>query len=139
MDIAKVEDRTLVPLGGALIQGDGMKYRIELVASKKYGSRPFKRFTSDQVSVDAKNGILRFTTRALEIQQFVWELVWIHTGKGSPTGEHVDVYVDATNKDYPIATATLTGYITACNNLGPERGFVIEVQANSEIKVEYHE
>lgn len=138
MDITKVEDRALVPLGGALVPQSGLTYRIDLVATEAYGSRPFKKFKSDEVMVDAEHGILRFNTRALDVQEFIWQLVFKRKGKGNPKGEFVNVYVDAMHHGYCVATATLKGHISTCNNMGPKHGYVIEVQANSEIEVTYH-
>ena len=83
MDISKVEERALVPLGGALIKG-GHRYSVDLVASKKYYGRPYKTFATDQVMVDEKNGILRFTARPADMTQFIWNLVMMHSGAGNP-------------------------------------------------------
>ncbi len=138
MDIAKVEERALVPLGNALVKGSEMRYKIDLVASKKYYSRPYKTFNSDQVLVDEKNGILKFTARPAEVTQFIWELVLMHSGAGNPVGLYTDVYVKAFRKSVMIAEAHLSGNIITCSNVGIEVGYVIEVQANSEIKVEYY-
>jgi hypothetical protein len=139
MDITKVKDRALVPLGGALVKGSEMRYSIDLVASKKYHSRPYKTFKTDQVLVDEKNGILRFTARPHEVTQFIWELVLMHDGKGSPVGLYTDVFVQAFRKTKRFAEAHLTGDIITCSNVGSVIGYVIEVQANSEIKVVYYD
>ena len=56
-------------------------------------------------------------------------------GAGSPVGEYVDVYVKGYKNDRHIATATITGHITTCNNIGKGR-YIIEVQANKEIEIE---
>ena len=138
MDIAKVEGRALVPLGGALVPQSGLTYKIDLVATEAYGSRPYKKFKSEEVSVDTENGILRFNTRILEIQEFIWQLVFKRSGEGYPTGEFVSIYVDALYNGRCVATASIEGHIIACNNMGSKHGYVIEVQANSEIKVEHH-
>lgn len=138
MDIAKVEERALVPLGNALVKGSEMRYSIDLVASKKYYSRPYKTFNSDQVLVDEKNGILKFIARPAEVTQFIWELVLMHPGAGNPVGLYTDVYVKAFRKNTMIAEAHLSGNIITCSNVGIEVGYVIEVQANSEIKVEHY-
>ena len=136
---SQVESRDLVPLGGALVKGSSLRYNIELVASQKYGSRPYYQFTSDQVLVDHKQGVLQFTARPAAIQNFIWNMVLVKDGKGNPVGLHTDVYVDAYRKTKKFATAHLTGNIVTCNNVGPEVGYVIQVQADSEIKVEYYD
>ena len=138
MDISKVEERALVPLGGALVKGSEMRYSIDLVASKEYYRRPYKTFKSDQVLVDEKNGILKFTARPAEVTQFIWELVLTHSGAGNPVGLYTDVYVKAFRKNRMIAEAHLSGNIITCSNVGTEIGYVIEVQANSKIEVEHY-
>ncbi len=138
MDISKVEDRALVPLGGALVKGSEMRYSIDLVASEKYGRRPYYTFKSNQVLVDEKRGILKFTTRPASVTQFIWELVLMHPGAGNPVGLYTDVYVKAFRKNRMTAEAHLSGNIITCSNVGTEVGYVIEVQANSEIEVEHY-
>lgn len=129
----------LIPLGGALVQGVPCKYKIDLVGSRKYGRRPWKQFNSDQVLVDSKNGILQFTARPNDVSQFIWELVLVHDGEGNPVGLHADVYVDAYREAKKFATAHLTGHIITCNNVGPKVGYVIKVQAKSEIEIKYYD
>jgi hypothetical protein len=139
MDISKVEERALVPLGGALVRGSSYRYNIQLVASKKYYSRPYYEFTSDQVLIDEKSGVLQFTARPAAIQNFIWNMVLVKDGKGNPVGLYADVYVEAYRKTKRFAMAHLTGHIVTCNNVGPEVGYVIKVQAESDIKVEYYD
>ena len=129
----------LVPLGGALVVGSAYKYNIQLVASKKYYGRPYYEFTSDQVLIDEKNGILRFTAHPASIQNFIWNMVLVKDGKGNPVGLYADIYVEAYRKTKRFATAHLKGNIVTCNNVGHKVGYVIEVQANSEIKVTYYD
>lgn len=137
MDISKVEERALVPLGRALVKGSTYRYSIDLVASKKYYGRPFFNFRSDQVFINEKNGVLRFTAPPSSIQNFIWNMVLVKEGKGNPVGLYCDVHVQAYRKTKKFADAILSGNIITCNNVGHE--YVIEVQANSKIKVEYYD
>lgn len=134
-----VENRDLVLLGGSLVQGSDYRYCIDLVGGKKYGKRPFYQFTSDQVLIDEKRGILRFTARPTEIQNFIWNLVLVKDGKGNPVGLFCDIFVDAYRRTKKFASAKLSGHIITCNNVGPKYGYVIEIQAKSEIEVKYYD
>ena len=135
----EVHERALVPLGSTLVKGSAYRYNIQLVASKKYYGRPFYEFTSEQVLVDEKNGILQFTARPGDIQNFIWNMVLVKDGEGNPVGLHTDVYVEAYRKTKKFATALITGHIITCNNVGHKIGYVIRVQADSEITVKYYE
>jgi len=139
MDLTTHEPYALVPLGGALVTGSSHRYKIDLVATKKYHGRPYHEFDSEQVLVDEKNGILQFKARPAAVTQFIWNLVLMHDGAGSPIGLYTDVYVKAYRKTRLFAEAHLTGHIVTCNNVGPKIGYVIEVQAQSEIKVKYYD
>jgi hypothetical protein len=137
--LSPVEERSLVPLGGALVKGSDYRYNIQLVASKKYYGRPFYEFTSEQVLIDEKKGVLQFTARPAAIQNFIWNMVIVKDGKGNPVGLYTDVYIEAYRKTKKFATALITGHIITCNNVGHKVGYVIRVQANSEIKVTYYD
>jgi len=134
---SQVEERSLVPLGGALVAGSAYQYKIDLVASKKYYQRPYYKFTSDQVLIDDRNGILRFTARPAAIQNFIWNVVLVKDGKGNPVGLPCDIFVQAYRKTKMFAEANISGHIITCNNIGSE--YVIEVQAKSEIEVKYYD
>ena len=135
MDIAKIEERALIPLWGALDKRGALKYTIDFVASTDYGSRPWYKFDTRYVSIDINTGVLQFRAPVNKIQDFIWNLVFHRKGEGNPVGEHVDVYIKGYKKEKHIATATVTGHITSCNNVGKGR-YVIEIQANQEIKIE---
>jgi len=113
-----------------------LKYRIEFVASSDYGHRPWYKFESRFVFIDVNTGILQFRAPVIQIQDFIWQVVIKKTGKGNPVGEYVDVYIRGYQEKRHIATATITGHITTCNNVGNSE-YVIEVQADKEIKVEH--
>ena len=131
------EERALVPLSKAVAMRSGLIYKIDMVASVDYGHRPYFMFDTDSVFVDAKSGILRFEAPVSAIGQFIWNVVFKRRGKGNPVGEYVDVYVRGYRKSVHVATATITGNITVCNNIGSGK-YVIEIQADEEIKVEHH-
>lgn len=126
----------LVPISKAIALRGNLIYKIDLVATVEYGQRPYFMFDTDSVFVDAKNGILRFEAPVSAIGQFIWNVVFKRKGKGNPVGEYVDVYVRGYYKSKHVATATITGHITVCNNVGSGK-YVIEIQANKEIKVEH--
>lgn len=135
MDLTKVEERALVPLWGALSKKGRLKYHIDFVASDDYGQRPWYRFESRYVFIDINTGVLQFRAPVNSINQFIWNVVFHRKGTGNPVGEYVNVYVKGYRDTKHIATATIEGHITSCNNVGKGR-YVIEVQAKEEIKVE---
>ena len=136
---SQVEERSLVPLGGALVAGSAYTYKIDLVATEKFGSRPWYQFMSEQVLVDEKTGVLRFNARPNDLSQFIFNCVFVKSGKGDLRGMFVNIYVQAYRKTKKFATAELEGHIITCNNVGPAIGYVIEVQAKSEIEIKYYD
>ena len=119
-----------------MIPQSQLKYKIEFVASNEYGNRPWYKFESKSVFIDVNTGILQFRAPVIKIQDFIWQVVVKRTGKGNPVGEYVDVFVKGFQKRRLIAIATITGHITTCSNVGNSE-YVIEVQADKEIKVEH--
>lgn len=100
-----------------------------------YTGRPWYRFESSSVFIDINTGVVQFRAPVNSINQFIWNVIFKRSGKGNPVGEHIDVYIKGYQADKHIATATITGHITTCNNVG-KGTYVIEVQADKEIKVE---
>jgi len=118
---------TLLPM-----QRTGLDCVIEMVASKKYGSRPWQRFKPDQVFMNVERGELEFRCKISEITNFIWNLVFAHD---RPQGEYVDIYVDMRKHGVTVATAHFKGAIVTSNNLGGGN-YVIRVKAESEVRVQ---
>jgi len=118
---------TLLPM-----QRTGLDCVIEMVASKKYGSRPWHRFAPSQVFMNVEKGELEFRCKIGEITDFIWNIVFAHD---RPQGEYVDIYVDIRKHGTTVATAHFKGTIVTSNNLGSGQ-YVIRVKAQSEVRVQ---
>ena len=116
-----------------MIPRSKLRYHIDMVAGD-YTGRPWYRFESSSVFIDANTGVVQFRAPVNSINQFIWNVIFKRKGTGNPVGEYVDVYVKGYQSDKHIATATIKGHITTCNNVG-KGTYVIEVQAEKEIKV----
>jgi len=120
---------TLLPM-----QKRGLNCVIELVATKSYGSRPWKRFDADQVFMNVETGEFEFRCSVASVTQFIWNIVFAHD---KPEGEYVDVYVDMLDeKKVKVAWAHFKGNVTSANNVG-DGNYVIRIKAQSDVKVSY--
>lgn len=118
------------------MQKRGLDCVIELVATKSYGSRPWKRFNADQVFMNVETGELEFRCKVADITQFIWNIVFAHD---KPEGEYVDVYVDMMDRKkgaHKVAWAHFKGNVVSANNIG-DGNYVIRVKAQSDVKVVY--
>ena len=112
-------------------QRAGLTCQIEMVASKNYGNRPWKRFSADQVFMNVNTGELEFRCKVVDVGDFIWNIVFAHD---RPQGEYVDIYVDMLQEKRKVAYAQFRGTIVTANNLG-DGHYVIRVKAESDVKV----
>lgn len=116
------------------MQKRGLDCIIELVATKSYGSRPWKRFNADQVFMNVETGELEFRCSVASVTQFIWNIVFSHD---KPEGEYVDVYVDMLDKKgMNVAWAHFKGNVTSASNIG-DGNYVIRIKAQSDVKVSH--